>query len=298
MTLVFVPNFDAEFELADSGYERSERMAGHVHRLARALRPTLAGVHETDVWMVGVDAGCPPAGAVGDAWCLTSRARAALRDLGVECSPGPADEVLRAVNHRAFAARLGPTLDGAGFATDVEAVERILAAASERPWLLKRPLGFSGRMQKVVDPARLDRAARTWIEASMGGYGRGLMVEPLVDRLLDVSLHGRIGASGRLTERGQPVVVSNRDDGSFSGARRARDDELDAAETDALARSLDRVAGALAVEGYCGPFGVDAFRWRDRCGQVRFHPLVEINARYTFGYWVGVHGAPAIPRDP
>ena len=46
MTLAFVPNVDAEFELADPGYRRSERMHGHVQRLARALRPRpAAGGH-------------------------------------------------------------------------------------------------------------------------------------------------------------------------------------------------------------------------------------------------------------
>jgi len=31
---------------------------------------------------------------------------------------------------------------------------------------------------------------------------------------------------------------------------------------------------------------------------VRFHSLVELNARYTFGYWVGVHGIEAIRLAP
>jgi hypothetical protein len=298
VTLAFVPNVDAEFELADPGYRRSERMHGHVQRLARALRPMLEAAFGTDVWMVGVDTGRPPPDASGIAWCLTARAAEALAGVGIEVSAGPPDEVLRRVNHRAFGAALGPLLPGAGFATDVEAVDRILAGAPDRPWLLKRPLGFSGRMRKVVLPARMDRATRTWIDASMRGYGCGLMVEPVVERLLDVSLHGRLDPRGRMTERGRPVVVVNADDGSFVAARPAADGELGGEERDVLEATLERVAGALVAQGYHGPFGIDAFRWRDTQGELGFHPLVEINARSTFGYWVGVHGVAAMRVDP
>lgn len=298
MTVVFVPNVDAEFELADPGHRRSERMAGHVQRLARALRPTLRQVFGADVFFAGVDAGTPPRGARGDAWCPTEHARAELVALGAEPPPAPPDEVLRAVNHRAFAASLGPLLPGAGFALSSSEVERLLSAAPEQRWMLKRPLGFSGRMRKVVVPSRLDRAAHTWIEASMEGYGRGLMVEPVVDRLLDVSLHGRVDAGGQLVERGQPVLVENAADGSFVCARRAVEGELDPGERDALEATFGRVAAALHASGYHGPFGIDAFRWRDERRTVRFHSLVELNARYTFGYWVGVHGVEAIRLGP
>jgi len=298
VTVVFVPNFDAEFELADLDYRRSERMSGHVQRLARAVRPTLRAAFGADVFLAGVDAGSPPRGARGDAWCLTERARAALVALGAEPAPAPPDDVLRTVNHRAFAAELGPVLPGAGFAHGRADVERILAAGPERRWLLKRPLGFSGRMRKEVVPSRLDRAARTWIEASMDGYGRGLMVEPVVERLLDVSLHGRVDAAAQLVETGHPVLVENAADGSFVRARRVAAGELSSTERGELEATLARVATALAKAGYSGPLGIDAFRWRDEQGTVRFHSLVELNARYTFGYWVGVHGIEAIRLAP
>lgn len=298
MTAAFVLNVDAEFELSDPRYARSDRMRGHTARLARVLRPVLRRVHGAEPWFVGIDQGRPPAGATGDAWCPTPGACRALAACGVEPPPSPAEDVLRAVNHRAFGAGLGPVLPGAGFATDVATVEHLTASAPDRPWLLKRPLGFSGRMRKVVVPSRLDRAARTWIEASMGDYGRGLMVEPLVERLLDVSLHGRLAQGGQLAERGGPVVLANADEGAFLGARLAGDRDLGAEERDALEAAFGRVAAALAACGYHGPFGIDAFRWRDEDGSLRFHPLVEVNARYTFGYWVGVHGAEAFRLEP
>jgi hypothetical protein len=44
------------------------------------------------------------------------------------------------------------------------------------------------------------------------------------------------------------------------------------------------VAGTLRDMGYRGPFGIDAYRYRDESGTVALNPLSEINARITFGH--------------
>ena len=51
-----------------------------------------------------------------------------------------------------------------------------------------------------------------------------------------------------------------------------------------LAHIAGRVGTALAAAAYVGPFSIDAFAYRDADGQRRFHPLCEINARYSFGH--------------
>jgi hypothetical protein len=42
------------------------------------------------------------------------------------------------------------------------------------------------------------------------------------------------------------------------------------------------VAEVLRDAGYFGPFGIDAYRWRDGATQY-FNPRSEINARYSMG---------------
>src|SRR5690606_3520767 len=158
------------------------------------------------------------------------------------------------------------------FARSVDDVERAFARRPDAPWLLKRPFGFSGRMRKVVVPARRDRATDTWIAASMTGYGRGLAVEPLVDRCADFALHGRVHPDGAV-QRGAPVASTCDARGVWLGHRRAAAGELAREELESLVATFAAVARALAGAGWFGPFGIDAFRWRDDSGVTRFHPL-------------------------
>ena len=87
--------------------------------------------------------------------------------------------------------------------------------------------------------------------------------------------------------RGSTTRMCTDPSGAFTGSTLAADDltELQAAAFDA---SFDRVRRALFEAGYFGPFGIDAFRWRDRDGTARFRSLSEINARYTMGFFVGI----------
>ena len=52
----------------------------------------------------------------------------------------------------------------------------------------------------------------------------------------------------------------------------------------ALRREVERVGAALHEAGYFGPFGVDAFTWRDRAGALRLQPRSEVNARWSMGF--------------
>ena len=60
--------------------------------------------------------------------------------------------------------------------------------------------------------------------------------------------------------------------------------ELAPAEREALIAGARRVGLALHEAGYFGPYGVDAFRWRDELDRPQLHALSEVNARYTMGW--------------
>jgi hypothetical protein len=68
-------------------------------------------------------------------------------------------------------------------------------------------------------------------------------------------------------------------------------DELSPDERAQLEAVVAECDAALAQAGYRGPFALDAFVYRDADGARRFHPLCELNARYTFGHVARALGA-------
>lgn len=271
-------NLDAERELADP--RRADPFAALERRpaLADALAALLGGAE------VLLRRDGDAAGARGVAWCPTPAALTALVRRGATPPDAPSLEVLRRVNHRAFSSGLGPTLEGARLVTDEgEALATIAAPSPTGTWLLKRPLGFAGRGRALAPP--ITDAIRRFIAGTLRDEG-GVQIEPLHERTLDVSQHGYLDASGRLFV-GSPTVQQVTSTGSWAASRRARRGEMTEEETGALSASVDLVAEGLAREGYFGPFGVDAFRYR-RGSSVAFQPRCEVNARYSMGWAIGM----------
>jgi hypothetical protein len=277
-------NFDAEDELARPvGYTPSQAMRARATVLAPQVSELLG---EGDVLLT------PDGPAVGEAfegraWCPTPRVLRAWRAAGVKAPSTPPLAVLQRVNHRAFCAALGAMLPGACFVTDAATLERVLAAPSPTgSWLLKRAFGYTGRGRLKLGPAAPDARERAWIAASLAP-GAGLQVEPWVERTADFGLHGYLHATGTLT-LGEPTAQTLTPTGAWSGTERAGTDALAPAELRALVAAAEESAEALRGLGYFGPFGIDAFRWRDAHGALRFNPRCEINARYSMGWAVGM----------
>ena len=205
----------------------------------------------------------------------------------VERHPHPALAVLQRVNHRRFAVELGAGLPQQRYVTSRAELERVLDSAP-RAWLLKRPLAFAGRGQLRWFGAGDARQA-SWIDASLARDG--LVVEPLVTPLLELSLHGFIRKDGEY-ELGRICVQDVSPHGVARGVRLASAGELRVDEAKALFAVAERVASALIGAEYFGPFGVDAFRYQAGA-EVGFCALSELNARYTIGFVVGFPRPPA-----
>ena len=72
-------------------------------------------------------------------------------------------------------------------------------------------------------------------------------------------------------------------------------DALSETDRRTLFDKAEHVAEALTRAGYFGPFGIDAYIWRNATGRTELNPLGELNARYTMGYGVGM-GVSQPPR--
>lgn len=277
-------NLDAEQELARPGARTPSRaMIDRCRTLSGALQGL---VPEGDVvWTPGVT---PPAceGLAGVAWCPTPGALAALRSAGASLSDAPSWAVLRAANHRSFSAGIAQTLPGAAYVRTEAALDAVLREGSiTGAWVVKRPLSYRGNGRLRVRGAG-DEAAWRWLRAALA-EGEGVQVEPEVERLDDHGLHAYLTRDGVVT---WGVLTRQRVDahGQWFATERIGDAALDATERAVLWDVRARVADGLRALGYWGPFGIDAFRWRDPSGALRYQALCEVNARYSMGWAVGM----------
>ncbi len=240
------------------------------------------------VLLPGSGAAAP--GHAGRAWCPTPGALATLARAGTRVPAAPPVDVLRRVNHRRFCAELGSALEGARYVTTAEELDETIASTAGT-WVLKQPFGFAGRGQLQLVVGAGGRAptvgvAAAWIEVVLG-RGEGLQVEPWVERAGDFALHGYVSAAGAVT-LGEPTSQYCDPLGAWISSERADEGALAPAERAALGAAAEETAAALAGAGYFGPFGIDAFRFRDAGGGVRFNPRCEINARYAMGWALGM----------
>lgn len=281
----WVLNLDADLELAvEAGYTPSRAvraaMAPHVERLAA----TLLGPDDALV-----DEASPSgalAGFVGRAFCPTPRAIAMLVRAGARPLPHPPVTVLRAVNSRAFCMALGPTLPGARFVRDLEAAFTTLDALPTiaRAWRVKRAFGMAGRGQRRIAPGLVSESDRAFLRSAIASEG-GVTIEPDVAIVRELGIHGLLSEDGAL-RLGR--LVSQTCDAHGQWLRTALAEDADANVRDAITREAKQVARALHAAGYWGPFGIDAFLYRDIDGAVRLQPRSEINARYSMGITVGL----------
>jgi hypothetical protein len=281
----WVLNLDADLELASPARYAPTRkvlesMRPHVERLARAL------LVEGDLL---VDAASPDGsarGLRGRAFCPTPRAIAILRRVGAEPEPHPDVEVLRRVNSRAFAASLGATLPGAAFVGSLDAARAIVAAHPDvgDEWRMKRAFGMAGRGHRVVHVGALAESDVAFLRNGL--LEGGVQIEPNVAIATEYAIHGMLAEGGALR---LGSVVRQRCDprGAWLATEPLDDAGLHGDVPERLVDEARAVALALHHAGYFGPFGVDAFTYRDRDGALRLQPRSEINARYSMGFAVG-----------
>ncbi len=276
----WVLNLDAELELSRPNYTPRARVLNQLARYGTASRDLLG---PNDILLDGPERLDALKGAVGRAWSPTPRAVALLRAAGVEPEPHPTPEILRRVNHRRFAFELGGGLPGQQYVESRHELETLLTEGSG-PWLLKRPLVFAGRgQQRVYRYRAITSKEWSWIEASL--LNDGLIAEPLVNPLLELSLHGFVWRDGHV-ELGRICVQEVSERGVYRGVRLARAGEVSEAEARSLQRRAESTAHALAVAGYFGPFGIDAYRYATEAG-IGFCEQSEINARFSMGFSTG-----------
>lgn len=162
-----------------------------------------------------------------------------------------------------------------------------------RTAVLKAAFGTAGRGARRVSGA-LSAADQRWLEAALARAP--VVVEPWLDRVLDLSFHGDVEADGAVRFAGVTrffTTAGGRYLGTWAGswsrgldpeiARFLQADGRDRRWLERVARAAVAHAGAAAAaRGHRGAFGVDALVHRTPAG-LRLRPLVELNPRVTMG---------------
>ncbi len=158
--------------------------------------------------------------------------------------------------------------------------------------------GSSGQGTRRFMEAQWTDSLAGWIRDRLRTQG-ALLVEPWLERELDLSFHWDIDVEGELKYRGL-VELENTPNGEYrsSAVRPALGPGLGAevkrfiygspGDSRRLFRVMESMGQFLGDRlhelGYSGPFGVDTMMVRDPVrGGLRFKPLVEMNPRYSMG---------------
>jgi len=320
----WVLNLDADVELsafargAGDTYEPTRRVCETMQPFAAELGAQLLGPSDIVIDARPGAAIAPGVakGYVGRAFCPTPRALRWLRRAGAAPEFEPDVGLLLRVNSRAFCAALGPMLPGARFVTDSAHARDVVRSeppsfARDGQWRLKRAHGMAGRGQRVVrasQPRDLTRDDAAFIDAAIREEG-GLQIEPNASIVREYAMHAWLHRDGS-RRVGQLVTQQCDERGAWLGSQAVRDAHRFAApatEPDSsraracefgleldlgfvravLERQVHRAADALARDGYAGPFGLDAFVYRQADGHPALHVASELNARYSMGFAVG-----------
>lgn len=147
-------------------------------------------------------------------------------------------------------------------------------------WVVKAPLSASGRERFIARDGEglANPKARRTVERLFDRHGP-LLFEPWLNRGAD------FGVSALLTYDELRIVGIHGQRVDRKGQFAGIDLQPDLTEVDRnrLVETTEAVAAALRRAGYVGPFGIDAWRYRQADGSVALNPLGEINARMTFG---------------
>ena len=265
----------------------ADSLAALAERKVNALRPWGWSPDSAELFAPLVEG--LPRGGEGPCWS------AAIRSLYAKSwSAARLGEFLAAQEADYFC---GTDVVGTACATTDQVLAEIgrLGEAGFDAVVVKAIYGSSGRGQIHCRGGQLRAEQRGRLENILRQQGQ-VVVEPWLDKVVDLSLHFDVGAEGEATVAGWTRFLTDgrgQYRGSFVGSLTAGLDEevkrflygdgRDARRLPKLGEQLaEWLAEPLCAAGYQGPVGVDAMVYRD-CDRLRLKPIVEINPRTTMG---------------
>jgi hypothetical protein len=195
--------------------------------------------------------------------------------------PVPFD-VLARVNSKLWSheleVELGWAQPGAAIADAFDDLEQAVANACphrDDKWVIKSPFGFAARDRVLGRGPSLEWPQARWCERRFE-KGERLIFQPWLEVIREYGIVMEISVGGAYCIQGISDLQTNgagTGKGYLLGRRPAPQRMVE------LERVATVVGERLFREGYVGPIGIDALEHARG-----FHPLLEINARYTMGF--------------
>lgn len=200
--------------------------------------------------------------------------------------PAPPIETVRYVNSRIFRweleHELGIALPGSTVLHSVDELTSHVAnqATDGAGWVLKANFGMAGRERSLGRGPLVSEPVLNWARKRFA-HSAGLVFEPWVERIEEAGLQWDVPRSGESQLVGITPLLTDAS-GTYRGSRLACSPNA-LAEWQPAVEVTRRVADRVQQQGYWGPMGIDAMRYRTPEGEIICRPLQDLNARYTMG---------------
>jgi len=304
MPRLFWPNFDFEHELATGQTSRNNLK---LRQLNAKFAPVLAALCQSEDRLVWPLSTSPPSrrdDSLNARFVLESEARFAaeyggrdweLIPWGVTASMQrlaesrewnwrqPSVEIVKTWNDRVTSVSWEAQDDSSRWTPAIIAsmaeFESLMASDAHQKWIIKARFGMSGRERIMGSGSEMTETQRRWLEKRLQAQG-SVIWEPELEIIEEVGIQFEVEASGQVRFLAAWPLI-NAPTGAYSGSRMG----LTPDETTRWRSVIDTVhtvASKAGAEGYFGPFGMDAIRYRTEDG-VRVRPVMDINARWTMG---------------
>lgn len=169
-----------------------------------------------------------------------------------------------------------------------ETMQDIENVAKSGRYLVKAPWSSSGRGLLRINGEEIGSKNREWIGGILKKQGY-VMVEKEQERVMDFAMEF-YACRGEVEFKGLSCFLTGKAGeyiGNYVGSRQMLENRLAAwIEKEKLERVRTELMRVLAEEiapRYDGYMGVDMMLYRDRAGEIRIQPCLEINLRYTMG---------------
>ena len=168
-----------------------------------------------------------------------------------------------------------------------------IASKLKNNYVIKTPWSSSGRGIQFVAPKTLGKLNVNWIKGSIKQQGY-ILVEPNLNKIADISFHFLIEPNGAVRFLGHAFFINDHK-GHFIGSyiEEYPVNILQLIDMNWLSNSVNEaktyleeaIAKLKIHENYVGPVGIDGIIFTTDNGKLKLHPSLEINLRYTMGYY-------------